>query len=254
MELQIEGKVALVTGGSKGLGLATAHALAREGVRVAICARQADALAAAAAEIGAASGHPVLAVAGDVTDPEDRGRILAAVARELGPIDILVNNAGGGVSKHLSEADPQTWESNRRLNVDSAIAMISAVVPHMRAQRWGRILVVAALSAKEPRPHQGISNTWKAALLAYAKSLATEVAADGVTVNTLLPGRFDTPQIRQRIPPEELERFISLNIPLRRLGRPEEMASLIAFLASDLAGFVTGTAIPVDGGMSRSLF
>lgn len=253
MDLCIAGRVAVVTGASRGIGLAIARSLAAEGCKVVIVSRDESALNAARKVVGPAP-ETVLAVVADITREADRERLVATVRRKFGKIDILVNNAGAAFPSPLASVAPEDFQRNRVLNVDAALYLTRLVLPDMLRQRWGRIVNVAALSAKEPRPGQGTSNAWKAALVALSKTLAQEVAAEGVTVNCVLPGRIRTPQIERRYSPEDMERFAEAYIPVGRLGEPEEVAAVVTFLVSEPARYVTGIALPVDGGMSRAVF
>jgi 3-oxoacyl-[acyl-carrier protein] reductase len=249
MDLGLQGKVALVTGASKGLGRAIATALAAEGARVAISSRSRERIDAAAAEIGAT---------GFVHDSADLDAVTAlveSVERELGPIDVLVTNTGGPPPG----ADPlgfarDQWEAAYRDLVLAPMALIERAVPGMRERGFGRIVSVGSSSAREPIPGLVLSNAHRAGLLGALKTLAREVARDGVTVNSVLPGRIATERIAalsgSRDAAEEAARA---QVPAGRLGTPEEFAAVAVFLCSEPAAYVTGTAVLVDGGLTQSV-
>lgn len=250
MDLQIAGKVALVTGASKGIGRAIAAELVAEGCRVAISSRSRSRIDAAAAEIGAT---------GFVLDSQDLDAapgLIAAVAAELGgPVDVLVCNTGGPPSG----PDPlgftrEQWVAAHRELVLAPMALIEAALPAMREQGWGRVLNVVSTAAREPSPVLVLSNTHRAAMLAGFKTLAREVAADGVTFNSVLPGRIDTERLVDMLGSREAaEEQARAEVPARRLGTVEEMAAAAAFLCSGRASFVTGQALAVDGGLLRAV-
>jgi 3-oxoacyl-[acyl-carrier protein] reductase len=251
MNLGLEGRGALVMAASEGLGLASAQALHGEGARVTISARDPDKLARAAATMPGARQ-----VVGDVTVETD----LAAMAAAAAPVDILVVNAGGpppGAYADLSDVD---WAAAVELTLMSAVRAARLVLPGMRERRWGRIVVISSVGVKQPVPGLSLSNSIRMAVLGWAKTLASEVGPDGVTVNTVCPGftqtaRADAIIARQAEsagkPAAQIEAEMAAALPLHRLGRPEDVAALVAFLASEPAGYITGTAIQVDGGMTR---
>jgi 3-oxoacyl-[acyl-carrier protein] reductase len=252
MDLQLAKRHCLVTGASAGIGRAVAIQLASEGARVAIAARDARALEALSAEIVAGGGIAPTILTGDLVAPDGPAAIAQAALSALGNIDVLVNNAGG--SRPLPpDAGDDAWEESFALNFRSARKLTEALLPGMKAAKWGRIvnitgaIVAKALNAASPA---------KAALESWSKALAADVAPHGITVNCIAPGRINSVQILNRLHPTEESRrtFIERNIPAGRFGEPEEVAPLIAFLASPQAAYINGTTIPVDGGAMRIAF
>lgn len=250
MDLQLQGRTALVTGASMGIGTGIARVLAREGVRVAITARRGELLEQLATDIEGAGGIRPLIVLGDITDAADVARIAAEATAALGQIDILVNAAGGSrpTKPDASDAD---WDEAFALNFTSARRLTQALLPAMRTRRWGRVINISG--SMEPRSLNSATAA-KAALHTWAKGLACDVAPDGVTVNTIPPGRINSEQILNRLHPTEENRqaFIAKMIPIGYFGEPEDIANLVAFLASPLARYITGAVMPVDGGMRFS--
>ncbi len=246
MDLALRGRRALVTGGSSGLGLACAQALAAEGCTVAIAARSADRLAAAAATIGG-DVHPIVA---DVASAEGVAAMMAAANAELGGIDILIANAGGPPVGNFADTPLERYEPALQLNLLSTVAMCVASVPGMRERGWGRVVAITSIAVREPMPQLILSNTARAGLTGFLKTLAREVAADGVTVNSLQPGLHATARLGALY--SDLDQ-VAAGVPTRTLGDPADFGRFAAFLCSDAAKFVTGTAIPVDGGSSHGL-
>lgn len=262
MDLGLSQRVALVTGASSGLGLAIARALAAEGCAVAMVARRADVLDREARAIVGESRARVLPLAGDVTRAEDVARVTSQAAAMLGPIDIVVANAGGPPSTTFATTTEEQYRSALELNLLASIRLTRAVVPGMRERRWGRVIFVSSMAAKQPLSGLLLSNTARAGLLGFAKTLANECAPDNVLVNTVLPGHFDTDRAmelakmrsaREQRPVEELLRTRASSIPIGRSGRPEEFAAAVVFLASERASFITGVALQVDGGQIASV-
>lgn len=246
MDLGLQGRVALVAGGSSGLGLAVAQELAAEGARVSIGARGADRLDAALATLPG-SGHIAQPV--DVTDP---GAVQAWVDRtvaECGGLHIVLANAGGPPAGPATGFDVSQYRDALELSLLSQISLVSAALPHLRAAGWGRVLFVTTQYLKQPSPTMALSNTARAGVAGYAKSLMHDVAGDGITVNVLAPGSHDTPRLRQLAGGEPTAE----GIPVGRIGRPEEFGAAAAFLASERAAYITGVVLPIDGGSVRSL-
>lgn len=260
MDLGLRGKVAVVTGGTKGIGRATAEWLAREGAQVALCARTEEDLRRAAREIEAATGQKVFAAPCDVTDEEQVNRFFAAVLERFGTVHILVNNAGRAQPGRFEELTWQQWRDDLDVKLYAHIRCIKAVLPAMKAQRWGRIINMNSILGKQPSASVICTSTWRAACIAFTKALADELAPYNITVNSINLGTIISDQLerrRQREAPNlSLDEFADkvakeAAIPMGRLGRPEEVAALVCFLASEHAGYITGASINIDGGAAR---
>lgn len=262
MDLGLRGRVALVTAASRGLGKAAAMALSEEGAKVAIASRGETALLAAADEIRMVTGGEVLPVRADVSHAEDLEALVSRVEEEYERIDILVNNAGGPRPGVFTDMIDDDWLQAIHLNLMSTIRLTRLVLPGMRRRKWGRIINITSMSVKQPIPNLILSNTVRAGVVGMAKTLAGQVAAEGITVNNVCPGSMLTDRARslaatqaqaENTTPKEILSRSEAAIPARRLGRPEELAALIAFLASKQAAYITGTTIQVDGGLIQSL-
>ena len=262
MDLGLKDKVALVAAASRGLGKAVAREFAREGAHVAICAQREDTLRATALEIAVDTWGEVFPIVADVTRPEDIQRLVSAVKEHFGQIDILVNNAGGPPTGTFMDFDDEAWEAALRLNLMSTIRLCRAVLPGMRARRWGRIVNMTSASVKQPIDGLILSSAARSGVVGMAKTLANECAAEGITVNNVCPGYTLTDRVKSLAEKQaakegktvrEVVDGYAAAIPAHRLGRPEELAALVVFLASERAAYITGTTIQVDGGYVRSL-
>ncbi len=262
MDLGLNGKIALVTGASAGLGFAVARLLASEGADVAIAARRPDPLHAAAQQIRDEAPVRVLPIAADVTYPVACQRVVDTTVAELGGLDILIANAGGPPTGTFLELSDEQWQYASELNLMSTVRLIRAAVPAMQARGGGRIVVIASLSAKQPLPNLILSNTMRAGILGLAKSLANELAPFNILVNAALPGWTRTDRVkvlladrarRQGISEAEAASAITSEIPLKRMAEPEEFAAAVVFLASARASYITGVALQIDGGQVRSI-
>lgn len=251
MDLQLDNKTALVTGASQGIGREIALMLSREGVQVAIAARRKALLDEVASEIQSTGGKIPAVIEADLYNPETPARLAASAERRLGRVDILINAAGG--SRPIPyDAPLSVWEEGMTLNFFRLRELTHAVLPGMQRNRFGRIINLTGTS--EPRG-VNVANCAKAAVHAWAKGLSREMAKYGITINSIQPGRIMSEQILRMHPTEEdRRRFSEENIPAGRFGEPAELAVLAVFLCSPLAGYITGTVIPVDGGMSRFAF
>ncbi|MCG8422291.1 MAG: SDR family oxidoreductase [Proteobacteria bacterium] len=262
MDFGLKGKVALVCASSRGLGRAVAAELANEGADLLLCARGAEALAETRKAIAAKSDVRVVALAADLTDPAEVTRVVDTGIAELGRIDILVTNIGGPPPGRFESHSAQAWTRAAQQNLMSVINLSRAVLPDMKRRGWGRIINITSLAAKQPVENLILSNTMRAGVTGFAKTLADELAEFGITVNNVLPGYTRTKRLEQlaekvaketdRSAADVMSRW-SDTVPMKRLGTPEEFAALTAFLASERASYVTGTSIPIDGGVCRAL-
>jgi 3-oxoacyl-[acyl-carrier protein] reductase len=250
MDLGVKGRVALVMGASRGIGRGIARALAREGARVAIASRSRERLDEAAAEIGEAT-TPFVA---DASDTERLAALPGEVEAALGPVEILVLNTGGPPFGGALDHELDEWEQAYRSLVLAPRALAGAVVPGMRERKWGRIVNVGSMSTREPIAGLNLSNAHRMAAVGFLKTLATEVAGDGITVNTVATGRFATERLADHTGSlAAAEEAARTQVPAGRLGDPEEYGDLVAFLCSERAGYLTGTVIPLDGGLLGSV-
>lgn len=264
MDFGLHDKVAIVLAASKGLGRASAAALAAEGARVVIGARTAETLFATAQQIEQEYGSRVIAVPTDVTKPEDIDTIVNTALREFGRIDILVNNAGGPPPGTFEQFADTHWQAAFELNLLSTVRLIRQVLPHMRKQASGRIINIVSTSVKQPIEGLLLSNAIRSGVVGLAKTLSIELGPDNITVNNVCPGRILTDRLRQTtnldeklsqgISEEEALRAAAVGIPMQRVGKPEELGVLVAFLASAQASYITGTTIQVDGGATRAMY
>jgi 3-oxoacyl-[acyl-carrier protein] reductase len=249
MDLKIEGKTALVMGASRGIGRGIAAALAGEGARVAMASRSRERAEEAAKEIEGDTA----AFEADTADLDWLAALPDEVASTLGPVEILITNTGGPPLGGALDHEREVWEQAYRSLVLAPLVLAEAVLPGMRERKWGRIVNVGSSSVREPIPHLTLSNANRMAAIGLFKTLATEVASDGITVNTIATGRFATDRLAENWGSwEEMEKHAAEGVPAGRLGQPEEFGDLVAFICSERAAYLTGTVVPLDGGMLRS--
>jgi NAD(P)-dependent dehydrogenase (short-subunit alcohol dehydrogenase family) len=255
LELNLKGKVAIVTGGSEGLGRATAERLLREGARVAICARRKDVLEKAAEELRRAAGGDLLARPADVTRREDIEALVAAVVAQWGGVDILVNNAGTSAAASFEQVTDETWHEDLELKVMAAIRFCRLVIPLMKQRGGGAIVNVTTVGGKAPAPRALPTRVTRAAGINLTKSLANEYAADKILVNTVCLGLVKSAQLGRRAK-GDLEahyRELAKRVPVGRIADASEFADLVSFLVSERAGYITGTAVNFDGGIGMTV-
>jgi 3-oxoacyl-[acyl-carrier protein] reductase len=263
MEMGIRGKVALVAASSQGIGRAVAAGLAAEGARVALCARNQQNLRDAAAEIEARTGTLVFSQAADLTRPDQAEALIRATQSALGPIQILVNNAGGPPSGTFETLSDEAFRRAIELNLMTAIMLTRWAVPDMKKLGWGRIVNITSIAVKQPVDNLMLSNTARAGLVGWAKSLSNELAPFNITVNNVCPGYTLTRRVeelaeqlakQQQQSKDEIVARWQAGVPMRRLGQPAEIADSVVFLASDRSSYITGVSLQVDGGYIKGLF
>ncbi|MBU1050818.1 SDR family oxidoreductase [Candidatus Bipolaricaulota bacterium] len=263
MDLGIRGKTALVGGASRGLGFAISQRLAAEGANLVLVARDPDSLDQSRQRILDASDTNILTIAADLSDGSDIQRSVSLAQERFGSIDILVHNTGGPPPGEFMEHTDEAWNRAYEGLLLSVVRMCRAVLPGMQQRGWGRIVVDTSFTVKEPAPRLILSNVFRTGVVALAKTLSQEVAVDGVTVNCVCPGAFDTSRLHaifseqaQRSGQSEqaIEQEWVARIPIGRILQPHELGDLVAFLVSDLAGGITGASIPIEGGMLHGLF
>jgi 3-oxoacyl-[acyl-carrier protein] reductase len=263
MDLGIKNKVALVAASSRGLGKAIAFQLSREGTKVVICARNKERLGKTRDEIAAETGGVVRAFVADVKDKKQVSKMVEQTVKELGIIEILVSNAGGPPSGTADDFTLNDYQDALELNLLSTINLCYEVIHFMKKQKWGRVINMVSVAAKQPIDSLILSNTARAGVLGFSKSLSSQVASYGITVNSICPGYTKTERVEElarsfeesgKGTVKDFYKNIQKNIPAGRLGAPEEIAHAVAFLASEGAGYITGVALQVDGGYTKGLF
>lgn len=263
MDLRIEGKVALITAASKGLGKAVATQLASEGANVIICSRNLDSLQKTKSEIETKTNVKISIVACDVTNEKQVKQMIDSVIQEFGTIDILVTNAGGPPAGSFSDFNVDDYRKAVELNLLSTISLCQKVIPLMQKQKWGRIVMMTSVSVKQPIDNLILSNTARTGVIGFMKSLSNEVAKDGITVNSICPGYTKTQRVENLAKAftdsgkgtiEDFYKKLETEIPMKRIGAPEEFAQSVAFLVSEGAGYITGVSLKVDGGFAKGLF
>ncbi len=262
MDLGLRDRVAIVAASSRGLGKACALELANERARVVICARHSKQLAATAAEIRERTGAEVLAIETDLNRADQIQHLVDETLGRYGRVDVLVTNNGGPPAGYFDDLTDEDWEMAHRRTLLSAVRLIRAVLPAMRAQRWGRIINITSVSVKQPIDNLLLSNVYRPGVVGLAKTLSAQVAAEGITINNVAPGYTRTDRVMELFAAraaqegrsvDEIVTEMMADFPARRMAEPEELAALVAFLASERAGYITGATIPVDGGYVRSL-
>lgn len=263
MDLEIQNKTAFVAAASKGLGKAIAMRLAREGAKVLICARDAEGVDKAIREISEhATGEKAIGFTADLRSANEVQRLAGDIANSTGGVDILINNVGGPPPGDFDSLNDDQWQAAFDLTLMSAIRLTRVALPHMRQQQWGRVINVSSYSVKQPIRQLMLSNSIRLAVVGWAKTLANEVAADNVLVNTICPGWTATDRVAELLharaaaegrEASDIENEIRASIPLGRMAQPEEFADVVAFLASKRASYITGIILPVDGGTVQSV-
>lgn len=259
MDLGLTGRVALVTAASKGMGKASAMGLAAEGAKIVMCARTESDLKTAAEEIRARTKAEVLAIPADVTKKDDVTALVDRAVETFGHVDILVANAGGPPRGYFEDMTDEQWQGAFDVSLLSVVRLVRGVLPSMKARRWGRILTIQSVSVKQPIPELLLSNAVRPGVAGMMKTLAGQLGKDGITVNTVCPGKIMTDRFLggQKISGLSREEYLARaveDVPVRRVGTPEEFANVIVFLASERASYVTGVSVQVDGGLVRGLF
>jgi 3-oxoacyl-[acyl-carrier protein] reductase len=263
MDLGLKGRVAIVTAASTGLGKATAMELAAEGARLVISSRREYELRSAADEIKSSTGADILAIAGDVTDEDHVRELVSETTKEFGSVDIVVANAGGPPAGFFDDFSAEHYRQAVELNLISTINLCRVAVPHMRKRGRGRIVAITSIAAKQPVENLILSNTARAGVLGFMKSLSQQVASEGITVNTVCPGYHLTERLKslssqiaqkEGVSVEDVYARWAASTPMKRIGDPAEFAAVVTFLCSGRASYLTGTVIQIDGGAYRALY
>ncbi|NND32356.1 MAG: SDR family oxidoreductase [Saprospiraceae bacterium] len=253
MDLGLQDKIAFVAASSQGLGKAVASELAKEGARLAICGRNKQVLDATRRELEDMYERAVLAVPGDLTQKEDRKFILDKVFIEFGKVDILITNSGGPPAGKFEDLSQTDWDKSYEQLLGSTVSLIRAVLPGMKAQRWGRIVTITSQAVKQPVDNLILSNAVRASVVGLMKTLANELGPFNITVNNVMPGYTETKRLLELIEKNPSFKSAVEEIPLNRFGKPEEFAAAVAFLASARASYITGVSLAVDGGWIKSI-
>lgn len=262
MDLGVRDRVALVVGGSSGLGRAVARELLREKARVVIAARHDGRLRDAAETLRRETGGQIATISADVTRPEDVDRMVEETVERWGRLDIVLANAGGPRGGTFESVSPEQFEHGLQLNLMSTVRLAQSAVPHMKRRRWGRFIALTSVSVRRPLPGLIVSNTARIGVVGFVKTMASELAPYGILCNVVAPGFMKTRRIEELAAeradehgttPGEVIRELESQIPLGRMGQPEELAALVAFLASERASYITGTTITVDGGFVQAV-
>ena len=262
MNTGLQGKVVIVAGASQGMGQATARAFAAEGALVAMCARSGKTLQAAAAEIRKATSAEIFAQVVDVSDASQVKQFVGEVATRFGRVDVCVANAAGPPPRTFLDISPEDWQSAFAMNFMSVVHLAREVIPHMRKSRWGRVIAITSTSVRQPIPDLVLSSSIRPGVVGLIKSLAMEFGKDGITFNNVAPGYTTTERLTEVAGPraraagvskEEIYQRWAADVPLKRLGKPEEIADAIIWLASERASYVTGQTILVDGGIYKGM-
>lgn len=257
MDLGLKNRTALVCASSNGIGRAIARSFANEGARVAICSRNEENLKATQAALHAESGSEIISVVADLSLKSDIDRLVEIANAQFGSIDILINNVGGPAPGGLMELSEEQWQEGFELSLMSVVRLTKAVLPGMQKQQWGRIVAIASNTAKEPREGILLSSTLRAAIAAFNKAIATKLASDNILIHTVCPGPIGTNRVleltknmatAQNITFEQAQNSLIGHLPMGRMGKPEEVASLVTYLVSEQSNFMTGNAIAIDGG------
>ena len=263
MDFQIKNKTAIVCASSQGLGKAAAMELASEGVNLVISSRNKENLLSVKKEIETSTNSKIVSIVADLNEPDDIDNLYNKARSELGPIDILINNAGGPPPSNFESLNDEDWLKAFNLTMMSSIRLTKLVLPDMKERNWGRIINISSVSVKTPVPGLFLSNSLRLGVLGWSKALSDEVAPKGITVNSVCPGSTRTARITNILKSqseatgkslEEIESLAAAKIPMLRIGEPEDLAALIAFLASERASYMTGLAIQVDGGSARTFY